>query len=99
MKARSVVLNIAGERLSLKTDRDQAFLDELADFLNGQISGLKSAARNVPIQQIYLLVALKLADELCTERAAAGETRQEVLRRSNRLLRLIDTELEMMGNE
>ena len=90
---RSVTLTIAGERLSLKTDRDEATLHDTSNFLSQQIEDLQSAAKGVSTQQIYLLVALKLADELQQERAKIAELHEEISTRSARCLELVDNEL------
>ena len=92
-KTRSVILDIAGERLSLRTDRDEDFLHELADFLSAQVEELRASARGVSVQQIYLLVALKLADELQQERANVAGLYEEINNRTVRVLEMVDAEL------
>lgn len=90
---RPVTLEIAGERLSLRTDRDEAFLQELAAYVSSQIETLRGSARNVAIQHVYLLVALKLADELYDERERSAALMSELADRSKRMIDMVDREL------
>lgn len=90
---RSVTLDIAGERLSLRTDRDEDFLKELAEYVSHQIETLRGQARGVAIQHVYLLVALKLADELYDERERSAALLGELADRSKRMIDMVDREL------
>lgn len=92
-KARSVHLEIDHQRLSLRTDRDEAFLQELASFLNQNIKALRQAAPAVPTQQVYLLVALQLVDELFAERAASKQLSEALRQRGEALIQMLDQEL------
>ena len=95
---RSVTLTIAGHALSLKTDREGEVLHELAEYVSSLVEELRSAAPNVPMQKICLLVALKLADELYAERENTRTLCGEVERRSQLVLDLLDTELGEVAN-
>lgn len=90
---RSVHLNVAGFQLSLKTDRDDETLTELAEYVGSQVEQLRTAAPAAPMPKVCLLVALKLADELFAEREANRTLAEEVQRRSQSLLDVLDDEL------
>lgn len=96
MASRSVVLEIAGERLKLRTDRPDAFINDLEALVAGEVQRLRSATSTMQRQQIYLMVALTFADELLAEREA-NKSRAEVLKvRSMRLLEFIEGELSSL---
>ncbi len=97
-KVRSIFLEIDHQQLSLRTDRDEALLQELATYLNEQIRALRKAAPRVPTQQLYLLVALQLADELSAEKDKASALGQALLTQGQSLLALIDQELDPGGS-
>jgi cell division protein ZapA (FtsZ GTPase activity inhibitor) len=96
MAARSVVFEIAGERLKLRTDRSDAFVSELEALVSSEVQKVRSAAGTMPRQQVYLMVALMLADELLANRDA-NKSRAEVLKvRSMRLLEFVEGELSAL---
>jgi cell division protein ZapA (FtsZ GTPase activity inhibitor) len=90
---RSVYLDIDHQKLSLRTDRDEAILQELARYVDQQVIALRKAAPRVPTQQVYLLVALQLADELFAARDRHRDLGADVLQRGEALVKLIDAEL------
>ena len=90
---RSVVLDVSGQRLSLKTDKDEAFINALAGYVGDQVDALKAAAPRVTREKIYLLVALQIADELFAERENVESLQEEIESSAQRMLRILDTEL------
>jgi cell division protein ZapA (FtsZ GTPase activity inhibitor) len=90
---RSVYLDIDHQKLSLRTDRDEAILQELARYVDQQVIALRKAAPLVPTQQVYLLVALQLADELFAARDRHRDLGADILQRGESLIKLIDAEL------
>ncbi len=93
---RSITLYLAGESLSLKTDRDPALLQHVADSVTERVEDLRQHARGIPNAKVYLLVALQLADELASARDEADGLRDEVRDRTRRLLELVDHELALL---
>lgn len=90
---RSVMLEVAGHRLGLKTDRDDSFLDNLAGYVSDQVRELRQAAPRAPMDKVCLLVALQIADELFAERAHNQALTEEIERRSEAVLSLLEREL------
>jgi cell division protein ZapA (FtsZ GTPase activity inhibitor) len=93
VQARAVSLEIDHQRLSLRTDREDEFLRYLVEDLNARIEVLKRGAPRAQPQQLYMLLALQLADELAGERGRSQRLGEEVALRSARLLDMIDAEL------
>jgi len=67
---RSVHVEIAGQRLSIKSDEGPEYVQELADYIDAWLERLTQGKRpSAPnLQRIALLVAIQLADELFRER-------------------------------
>jgi cell division protein ZapA len=67
---RSVQVEIAGQRLSIKSDEGPQYVQALADYVDAQLRALTQGRRaNAPnVQRVALLVAIQLADELFRER-------------------------------
>lgn len=61
---REIDLEIAGQRLHIRTDEDEAYMRGLAAFVNEQMNELgKGQQRGIASLTIALLAALRIADE------------------------------------
>ena len=58
-----VVVEIFGEKFSLKTDQDPEYLQKLASVVDKEMRAVSRQANNLPPIRIGVLAALKLADE------------------------------------
>ena len=67
---RSVHVEIAGQRLSIRSDEGPEYVQALADYVDAELERLTQGKRaSAPnLQRIALLVAIQLADELFRER-------------------------------
>lgn len=66
---RSVQVEIAGQRLSIRSDEGPQYVQQLADYVDAQLRPLTQGRRAAPsVQRVALLVAIQLADELFRER-------------------------------
>jgi cell division protein ZapA len=67
---RSVHVEIAGQRLSIKSDEGPQYVQELAEYVDAWLGRLTQGKRaSAPnLQRVALLVAIQLADELFRER-------------------------------
>src|SRR5687768_6837960 len=83
----SVEVEIAGQKLVIRTDEGSAYVHELADYVDAQLrqflhappglrGGEKRATLNLP--RIALLVAIQLADELFREKDLHRQFRQRM---------------------
>ena len=58
-----VVVEIFGEKFSLKTDQDPEYLQMLASVVDKEMRAVSRQVSNLPPVRISVLAALKLADE------------------------------------
>ncbi|MBQ8698093.1 MAG: cell division protein ZapA [Schwartzia sp.] len=58
-----VVVEIFGEKFSLKTDQDPEYLKKLAEVVDKEMRAVSRQANNLPPIRIGVLAALKFADE------------------------------------
>ncbi|MCX4245485.1 cell division protein ZapA [Paraliomyxa miuraensis] len=66
---RSFQVEIAGQRLSIRSDEGPQYVQQLADYVDAQLRQLTQGRRATPsVQRVALLVAIQLADELFRER-------------------------------
>jgi len=74
---RRVDVTIMGLPLSVRTERDDAFIHGLANQLNRRLEEFRRAAPKATAQQIAVLIALNLAEELQGEKDRAAAARDD----------------------
>jgi cell division protein ZapA len=89
---RSVSVQIAGVRYSLKTDEDDRWVKSIAAFVDGKIREAQKHGRTVDTQSVAVLTAMQIAEELFTERRATRELRKSIRERSQSLLDYLERE-------
>ncbi len=66
---RSFPVEIAGQRLSIRSDAGPQYVQQLADYVDARLRPLLHGRRATPsMQRVAMLVAIQLADELFRER-------------------------------
>jgi cell division protein ZapA len=75
----SIDVEIAGQRLSIRSDEGADYVQELADYVDGHLRQLVPGGRTgYNLQRVALLVAIQLADELFREKDLHRQFRQRV---------------------
>lgn len=89
---RSVTLSIAGHTLSIRSDKDSAYLRELAAYLNQVIEELQgsTATSRATTHQVLLLAALNVTDELFQAQDAQASVKHTVEDHAKRIIRTLD---------
>jgi cell division protein ZapA (FtsZ GTPase activity inhibitor) len=90
---RKVELTLLGQRFSVRSDRDESYVQSLAGFVGRRFEEVKRVSRGSNSEQLSLLLALNLADELfqAEERAAASrdQIRQQTANLVDKLSRAL----------
>jgi cell division protein ZapA len=89
---RSVSVQIAGVRYSLKTDEDERWVKSIAAFVDTKMRDVQKHTRTVDTQSVAVLAALQVAEELFAERRDAGELRKSIREKSQSLLDYLERE-------
>ena len=87
---RSLTVEIAGQRIGLRTDGDDKQVRKIAAGVDARIRDVQRSGRGVDTQQVAILVALQFAEELDRERQTLAELKRKVHARSEDLLRLLE---------
>ncbi len=87
---RSVTVEVAGQKLTLKTEASEAYVQSLAAFVTEKIAEVKASTRTFSTQALAILAAMNIADDLFQARLAGRELRQRVREKSERLLALLE---------
>ena len=75
----TVEVEIAGQRLSIKSDEGPQYVQQLADYVDEQLRQLVPGGRgSFNLQRVALLVAIQLADELFREKDLHRQFRARV---------------------
>ncbi len=76
---RAVQVEIAGQSLAIRSDEGPEYVQQLAEFVDGQIRELSAGRRTtVNMGRVALLAALQIADELFRERDLHARFREGV---------------------
>jgi cell division protein ZapA len=89
---RSVSVQIAGLRYSLKTDEDERWVKSIAAFVDGKMREVQKSTRTVDTQSAAVLTALQVAEELFAERRGTRELRRSIREKSQSLLDYLERE-------
>ncbi len=92
---KSLTVEVAGQKLTLKTDADEAYVRSLARFVSEKIQQVKRQSRQVATQTVALLAALQIADDLFQERRHAKDFRRRIRAKSQTILDLIAKEANL----
>jgi cell division protein ZapA len=87
---RSVTVEVAGLKFTLKTDADEAYVKSLARFVTEKMDEARASSRTVATHNLALLVAMNIADDLFRNRRMAKEFRQRVREKSRSVLEILE---------
>ncbi len=91
---RSVAVTIAGQRLTLKSDAEEAYVQALAGVVDEKMREVQRAAKAASRDAVAMLAALQLADELERERRGRAELRERVREKSRAIRDFLDREVK-----
>src|SRR3990172_5628817 len=92
---RSLTVEVAGQKFTLKTDADEVYVKSLARFVSDKIDEAKKGARLVNTQSLAILAALNIADELLSMKRNEKDFRRRVREKSRTILDLLDKEAKL----
>ncbi len=93
MTARVVTVEIHGQRYPVRSDLDQAYIAELAAYVDQKMRLAADELSSADSLRIAVIAALNLADELYRARADGAGAEGHVLERTAALERLVDAVL------
>jgi cell division protein ZapA (FtsZ GTPase activity inhibitor) len=90
---RKVEVVLLGQRLALRTNRSEAYLQKLANFVAEQIEDVRKGSRSISTHQSVLLIALKLADMLKQREDELFELKDIIKKKATSALSDVETAL------
>jgi len=83
---RSVTVQIAGQKYSLKTDDDDRLVRAIATYVDGKFREIQRVTRNPDTQAVAILTALQAAEDLFREREETAALKGRVRDKARSLL-------------
>jgi cell division protein ZapA len=94
--SKNVKVQIFGQIFPIQGDLDEAYVQELAEYVDEKMRMIVEMTRTVDTQKVAILAALAIADELHSLRKERGE-RQELLKeQAERCLTLVERALKQV---
>ena len=93
MTTRVVTVEIHGQRYAVRSDLDQAYISELAAYLDQKMRLAADELSSADSLRIAIIAALNLADELYRARADGVGVEGRVLEKAAEIERLVDSVL------
>jgi cell division protein ZapA len=90
----STKVQIYNQTYSLQGDLDQAYLQELAGFVDAKMHAIANLTSTVDTQRVAVLTALAIADELNTLRKEKGDREELLKEQAERCLTLVERALK-----
>lgn len=90
---KKVEVVLMGQRLALKSNRSEAYLQKLANFIADQVEAIRKSSRSISTNQSILLVTLKLADMLKTREDELFELKELIRQKASLALSDVETAL------
>jgi len=92
--SRGVKIQIAGQSYNIMTDLDEAYVQQLAAYVDARMQAITGMTSTVDTQKAAVLAALSIADELHSSRKEKG-VREELLKeQAERCLTLVERALK-----
>lgn len=90
----STKVQIYNQTYSLQGDLDQAYLQELAGFVDAKMHAIANMTSTVDTQRVAVLTALAIADELNTVRKEKSDREELLKEQAERCLTLVERALK-----
>lgn len=90
---KKVEVVLLGQRLALRSDRGEQYLQKLANFVADQIEDIRKSSRSISTHQSVLLIALKLADMLKQKEDELFELKDIIRKKASLALSDVETAL------
>ncbi len=86
----SVTVEILGQRLSLRSDKDPEHVQNLARYINEKARAIQSAAPKVTNEKLMMLVSMMVAEELHEAKTEVGTLKVALQERVDAALAQLD---------
>jgi cell division protein ZapA len=89
---RSVTVQIAGQRYTLRSDADEDTVRKIASFVDARLKEVARQTRTADTQAHAVMAALQIAEQLFAEREDFAELKKRIRDKSQSLLHFLERE-------
>lgn len=93
MAAKSVEVSIMGQKFMVRSDSDDNYVVEVANFVNKKIAEIIAKTKSVPSLNVVLLAAMNIADEHFKYKSKKDNTFQQVEKKIAQMIEFIDLQM------
>jgi cell division protein ZapA len=86
MIVKTVPVTIMDKKFTIRSEADEQYIHNVVEYINRQIGSVRSANKNLSIDQAAILACLNIADELHRTKDAFKSFQSETISRSQRIL-------------
>jgi cell division protein ZapA len=90
----SLKIEIYDQSYNVSADHDEAYLKELAAYVDGKMRSIAEATRTVDSLKVAVLAALNMADEMFTLRQRQQEVQGPLRKRVEKCVAMVEKALE-----
>ena len=93
MSKKTIEVSIFNHKFSVKTDNNEAFVAQLATYVNEKVEEVKKQAKQTPSINVALLACLNIAEEYLKFKQERGRIKDKTEKKVRDLIDLIDVQL------
>jgi cell division protein ZapA len=90
----NIKVNIFNQTYSIGGELGEAYIRELAEYVDGKMRAIADASSTVDTQKVATFAAMAIADELYTMRKDRGEQQELMKEQAERCLTLVERALK-----
>ena len=94
MLKKSIDVEISGQKYIIKSDAEEEYIHEIADYLNRKIEEVSLTTKTVDTLNLVILAALNIVNDLFRTRSEQGELKQWVESKSRRMISFIENQTD-----
>lgn len=88
-----VEVKIMGQKLQIRSDSDEAYVEEIASLVDERIKGVASKTKSVASAQVVILAAMNIADEYLRYKKLNSEKNSALSEKIEAIIEHIDLRL------
>lgn len=93
MAAKSIEVSIMGQKFMVRSDSDDQYVVEVANFVNKKIADIIAKTKAVPSLNVVLLAAMNIADEFFKYKSKKDQNFQSVEKKIAQMIEFIDLQM------
>ena len=90
---RTVEVSIMGQKFTVRSDSNEEYVEQIAEFVNEKISEISSKTKSIPSLNVAILAAMNIADEYMRHTEKKKKVITRIEKKIDGMIELIDLQL------